>query len=128
MNWYIKVLKDYAVFSGRARRKEFWLFVLFHILIVFGVSLVDVAIGTANVYQGIGLLSGLYLVAVFMPGLAVTVRRLHDRGLTGWLALIGLIPFVGGLIMLVLMALPGTPEDNAYGSNPVNTGPTTAVA
>lgn len=118
MNWYLKVLKDYAVFSGRARRREFWMFALFHILIVIALVMVDLFIGTADFFYGIGLLSGLYLLAVFVPALAVTVRRLHDSGKTGWLALIGLIPYVGGIIMLVLMALPATTGDNPYGANP----------
>lgn len=122
MNWYIKVFKDYAVFEGRARRKEFWMFALFHIIIVIALSLVDRVIGTASIAYGFGLLTFIYLLAAFIPGLAVTIRRLHDSGKVGWLALLALIPFVGGIIMLVLMVLSPTPGDNAYGPNPALEG------
>lgn len=122
MNWYIKVLQKYAVFSGRARRKEFWLFVLFHIIFVIALGVVDFVIGTSNFAYGLGLLSLVYVLAVFIPGIAVTVRRLHDKGLTGWLALLGLVPLVGGIIMLVLMALAGNQGDNVYGPDPTLEG------
>jgi uncharacterized membrane protein YhaH (DUF805 family) len=72
------------MFSGRARRAEYWYFVLFNIIVAVVLSLIDTLLGTFNFMQGVGLLSGLYALAVLIPTLAVTVRRLHDIDRTGW--------------------------------------------
>ena len=119
MNWYIKVLKKYAVFSGRARRKEYWMFVLFNFIFSLVASLIDLGIGilTFAVF-GFGLLSILYALAVFVPGLAVSVRRLHDVGKSGWYLLINLIPIAGPIWFLVLTCMDSQPGDNKYGPNP----------
>ena len=119
MNWYIKVLKKYAVFSGRARRKEYWMFVLFNFIFGLVASLIDLGIGllTFAVF-GFGILSILYAVAVFVPGLAVSVRRLHDVGKSGWYLLIILIPIAGPIWLLVLVCMDSQPGHNAYGPNP----------
>ena len=119
MNWYIKVLKKYAVFSGRARRKEYWMFFLFNFIFSLVASLIDLGIGllTFAVF-GLGLLSILYALAVFVPGLAVSVRRLHDVGKSGWYLLINLIPIAGPLWFLVLACTDSQPGDNKYGPNP----------
>jgi len=117
MNWYIQVLKKYAVFSGRARRKEYWMFVLFNIIFTIVASILDtVLFGTA--IQGPGPLYGLYGLAVLVPSLAVSVRRLHDVGKSGWFLLIALIPIVGGIWLLVLQCRDSAPGDNQYGANP----------
>lgn len=84
MDWYIKVLKKYAVFSGRARRKEYWFFVLFSIIISVVLSLIDGVIGTYNSGAGVGLLTGIYSLAILIPAIAVAVRRLHDTNRSGW--------------------------------------------
>ena len=84
MNWYIEVLKKYAVFSGRARRKEYWFFVLFNVIISLVLTVIDAAMGTYDETVGTGILSGVYLLAIFIPSLAVAVRRLHDTGRSGW--------------------------------------------
>jgi uncharacterized membrane protein YhaH (DUF805 family) len=118
VNWYLEVLKKYTVFTGRARRKEYWFFVLFNVLILVLLVMVDGLIGTLNEEAGIGLFSGLYSLAVLIPGIAVLVRRLHDIDRTGWWALIGLVPFVGGIVLLVLAALDSTPGENRFGPNP----------
>ena len=118
MNWYLEVLRKYAVFSGRSRRKEFWYFTLFNVLINFGLDFVDALVGTFNHEFGIGLLGGLYALAVLIPGIAVTVRRLHDTGRTGWWFLIVLIPIIGLIILLIFMVLDSTPGSNEYGDNP----------
>ena len=117
MNWYVEVLKKYAVFSGRARRKEYWYFLLFNIIIGFVLGLIEGTTGLArkNPQSILGLI---YSLAVLLPGLAVSVRRLHDTGRSGWLVLIALVPFVGGIILLVFMAQDGTPGENQYGPNP----------
>ena len=118
MNWYLEVLKKYAVFDGRARRKEYWMFILVNIIITAVLALIDSLIGTVIRQAGFGLLQGLYSLAVLIPTLAVTVRRLHDTGRTGWWILIGLIPVIGGIVLLIFMLLDSEPGENQYGPNP----------
>ena len=118
MSWYLEVLKKYAVFSGRARRAEYWYFVLFNIIVAVVLSLIDTLLGTFNFMQGVGLLSGLYALAVLIPTLAVTVRRLHDIDRTGWWIFINLIPLIGFIVLLVFAVTGGTPGSNRYGPNP----------
>ena len=118
MNWYLEVLKKYAVFNGRARRKEYWMFFLFNIIISIVLMIVDGIVGTSAAPGAIGLLGGLYMLALLIPGLAVAVRRLHDTGRSGWWILIGLVPFVGGIILIVFMVQDGTPGENQFGKNP----------
>lgn len=118
MNWYFTVLKKYAVFSGRARRKEYWYFVLFNILVSIALVAVDYATGNLNVETGLSPLEAIYSLAVLLPGLGVSVRRLHDTERSGWWLLIGLIPVIGAIVLLVFMVQDGTPGDNAYGLDP----------
>lgn len=118
MNWYLEVLKKYAVFGGRARRKEYWYFFLFNALIGIVLAIVDGVTGTLVPGAGIGLLGGLYSLAVFIPGFAVTVRRLHDTGKSGWWLLIFLVPLVGVIVFLVFMVKDSQPGENQYGPNP----------
>ena len=118
MNWYLDVLKKYAVFEGRSRRKEYWMFVLFNIIISIVLSIVDGITGTFSAMAGLGLLSGIYSLAVLIPSLAVSVRRLHDTSRSGWWLFIALIPLVGAIVLLVFMAQDGKPEQNQYGANP----------
>jgi len=118
MDWYLGVLKQYAVFKGRARRKEYWFFILFNLIASLVLTVVDFMTGSLDAELGMGLLSGLYSLAVLIPSLAVTVRRLHDTGRTGWWLLIGLIPLIGAIVLLVFMLLDSQPGDNEYGANP----------
>jgi uncharacterized membrane protein YhaH (DUF805 family) len=118
MSWYLEALKKYAVFSGRSRRMEYWYFVLFNLVVYIVFSLIDALLGTFNVVQGVGLLSGLYALAVLIPTLAVHVRRLHDIDRTGWWILISLIPLIGTIVLLVFALTPGTPGSNRYGPDP----------
>ncbi|RUO24381.1 DUF805 domain-containing protein [Aliidiomarina minuta] len=118
MNWYLQVLQKYAVFSGRARRKEYWFFVLFNILVGLVLLLLDNLTGTYNAELGLGLLGGIYSLAVIIPSLAVAVRRLHDTGRTGWWILIALIPIIGAIVLLIFLVLEGEQGENKYGSNP----------
>ena len=118
MNWYIEVLKKYAVFSGRARRKEYWFFVLFNIVIGIILAAIDNATGNLNTNTGMGLLGGIYNLAVLIPGIAVSVRRLHDTDRCGWWLLIGLIPLVGAIVLFVFMVLDSNSGQNQYGENP----------
>ena len=113
MEWYLKVVKDnYANFKGRARRKEYWMFCLFNILFAFVLTIVDFILGTFP------LLYVIYLLAIIVPGIAVTVRRLHDIGKSGAWYFIIVIPFIGGIWLLVLLCTDGTPGENSYGSSP----------
>ncbi|OOF86684.1 hypothetical protein BKG93_02140 [Rodentibacter ratti] len=118
MNWYLSVLKNYATFSGRARRKEYWMFCLFSFIISIALSILDGIFGLINYETGLGVLSGLYTLAVFIPALAVSVRRLHDTNRSGWWLLINFIPLVGFIIFLVFMCLDSKTGDNKYGAYP----------
>ncbi|MDT9681045.1 DUF805 domain-containing protein [Streptomyces sp. TRM76323] len=112
MNWYLAVLKNYAGFSGRARRKEYWIFTLVNFALTLLLIGVDLVIGTYSV------LYLLYCLAVFLPTLAVTIRRLHDTGRSGWWSLISMVPFVGGIVLLVFLVSEGETKANQWGVNP----------
>jgi uncharacterized membrane protein YhaH (DUF805 family) len=118
MNWYLRVLKQYATFDGRARRKEYWFFTLFYVLVYLVLAVADNLTGTYNADAGLGLLSGLYILATLIPCLAVMVRRLHDTDRNGWWVLIGLIPVVGDIVLLVFACLDSQPGANRFGPNP----------
>lgn len=118
MSWFIEAVKKYAVFSGRARRREYWYFVLFATLFDLAFVLVDMVVGTWYPSLGLGLLSSIYLLAILLPSIAATVRRLHDVDRSGWWYLIQLIPVIGFLVILYFVVQDGTPEDNRYGPNP----------
>ena len=124
MSWYLKVLKKYATFSGRASRREFWMFVLFNLIISFGLRVIDHFTGLTYGPNGSqGFLNSFYTLLVFIPGLAVAVRRLHDTGRSGWYLFVVCIPFIG-VILLYWYILESNPGDNAYGPNP-QTSPST---
>ena len=112
MNWYFQAVKKYAEFGGRARRKEYWLFLLCHVIITCALVAVDALAGTVVVFTGI------YSLAALIPTLAVTVRRLHDTGRSGWWYFISYIPIIGGIILLVFTVQDSDPDDNRYGANP----------
>lgn len=118
MNWYLEALKKYAVFVGRARRKEYWFFVLFNLIISIVLGIIDGVMLANNAGSGLGLLSSVYSLAVMIPGLAVGVRRLHDTDRSGWWLLIGLIPLIGAIVLIVFLAQDGHPGSNQYGNNP----------
>jgi uncharacterized membrane protein YhaH (DUF805 family) len=117
MQWYLAALKNYAVFSGRARRTEYWMFALVNLVI----TLVFYVLALATRSGFFIVLVLLYGLAVLLPGLAVTVRRLHDIGMSGWWILIGLVPFVGGIVLLVFSLIPGNQGPNRYGDDPKGT-------
>ncbi len=118
MIWYLLVLKKYAVFSGRSSRKEFWYFSLISFLIAIVLAVADVMTGTFDAEIGIGLLGGIYVIAILIPGIAVSVRRLHDTDRSGWWLLIAFIPLIGAIVLLVFWAQDSQPGENQYGSNP----------
>lgn len=99
------------VFEGRARRTEYWMFTLFNVIISVVLSVIDSSLN-------LGFLGVIYSLAVLLPGLAVSVRRLHDTGRSGWWLLIGLVPFIGAIVLLVFMLIDSEPRENQYGPNP----------
>ncbi|MFK7925271.1 MAG: DUF805 domain-containing protein [Bacteroidia bacterium] len=118
MEWYLKALKNYAGFSGRASRKEYWMFFLFHALFI-----VAMAFSSSFVQETIGLRIGavflaIYLLGTMIPSLAVTVRRLHDINRSGWSILLRFIPLVGSIILLIYLVTEGDTRDNQYGPDP----------
>ena len=113
MGWYFAVLQKYAVFSGRARRKEFWMFMLFDIIIFIALIVIDGVLGLATPF-----LVSLYALATFLPWLGVMVRRLHDIDKSGWWILVGFIPAIGGLILLLFLVREGKSEGNRFGDDP----------
>jgi uncharacterized membrane protein YhaH (DUF805 family) len=118
MNWYLEALRKYAVFEGRARRMEYWMFVLINCLIVVVLSVVDTVVGLFSLGNSIGALTGLYWLVVLVPSVAVTVRRLHDTDRSGWWALLALLPVLGTIVLFVFCVLDGTPGPNRFGENP----------
>jgi len=118
MNWYLEVLKKYAVISGRSRRKEYWYFALFNLIISIVLGIIDGVTGSFSPEAGMGLLGGIYTLAVLIPSIAVGVRRLHDTNRSGWWLLISLIPLIGMIVLIVFLATDSKPEENQYGVNP----------
>ena len=111
MNYYFDVLKKYAIFNGRARRKEYWMFFLFNLIISIVLFLISLVIKTE-------ILSYIYMLAVLMPGIALGARRLHDTNRSGWWLLISFVPVVGLIVLIIFFVQDSTPGENKYGPNP----------
>ena len=128
MHWYIEALKKYAVFTGRSRRSEYWYFQLFNILIGIAIVLVFAFLGgvvagiTGNgekTAEAIAQLAySVFALGTFLPALGVLIRRLHDTNRSGWWVLIGLIPFIGGIVLIVFCVEDSQVGSNQYGPNP----------
>ncbi|KUG08039.1 DUF805 domain-containing protein [Solirubrum puertoriconensis] len=118
MQYFLHALKNYATFSGRARRKEYWMFTLFNIIFAIAAMVLDNVLGLAFDGIGYGMIYGLYSLGMLIPGLAVAVRRMHDVNKSGWFLLIGFVPLIGAIWLLVLMCSEGTRGDNQYGTDP----------
>lgn len=112
MHYFLDVMKKYAVFEGRARRKEYWMFQLIAFLISIGLIIIDTILGSFNILQMI------FSVAILLPSLGVSIRRLHDIGKSGWWLFIALIPLIGGIWLLILHCNEGDNGSNRYGSDP----------
>ena len=117
MKWYFKALGKYASFSGRARRKELWMFYLFNLMFFLLSAFADSFFGYAGV-DSIGIISIGYMILTILPTIALQVRRLHDLGKKGSMFFVILIPVIGALWLLVLYCTEGEPKDNEYGVNP----------
>lgn len=143
MNWMILPFKRYAEFSGRSRRMEYWMFTLLNVVVVTVLMIATGGLGAMTdleaggepgagfmaLFGGVGLLILVYSLVVLLPSIAVTIRRLHDRDMSGWWylgAIVGsMIPIAGVLVaiaFLVLLALPGTPGPNRFGPDPKGVG------
>jgi uncharacterized membrane protein YhaH (DUF805 family) len=118
LNWYLEVLKKYTVFDGRAGRPEYWYFVLFNIIVSFVLGFVDGVLGTVSSGARVGLLGGIYSLAVLLPSIGVGIRRLHDINRSGWWLLIGLVPLVGWIILIIWAATASDAGPNQYGPGP----------
>ncbi len=119
MQWFTDVIKKYAVFSGRARRKEFWMFTLFSVIISIILSIIDRALGlTYGTGDSNGVLGSLFSLAILLPSIGVGIRRMHDTNRSGWWLLINLVPCVGWIVYIVFAAQEGNAGDNQYGPDP----------
>ena len=110
MEYFTGALKQYADFNGRARRKEYWMFILFYMILYVALTVVGAVIGTV-------LLSTLFTLALLVPSISIAARRLHDTGRSGWWQLIALIPLIGAIVLIVFLA-QDSHDENGYGPNP----------
>lgn len=117
MKWYLHALRNYAVFKGRARRREYWIFELMTSAIVLALFVLAVILGKAGYPYFLGL-PILYGVATVIPSLSSLVRRLHDTNRSGWWLFISMVPVVGPLILLGITVTDSDPGENRFGPNP----------
>jgi uncharacterized membrane protein YhaH (DUF805 family) len=122
MNWYLDAWKNYITFTGRSRRAAYWMFVLFNFIAVILANVIDNVLGLAG-EAGYGPFSMIYGLAVFLPGLALAIRRLHDTGRSGWWMLISFIPIVGLIVLIIFFVQDSQPGSNQYGPNPKESAP-----
>lgn len=116
MEYFLKGFNEFANFNGRERRKDYWMFVLVYMLIYVGLLFVDWLIGTV-------ILASLFGLVMLLPSLSFAARRLHDTGRSGWWLLLTLIPLLGAIVVIVFLAQPGEPNDNAFGAAPGSAAP-----
>lgn len=118
MDWYLKVLRNYIGFKGRARRKEFWMFTLVNFILICVLGLIDKMLGWERA-GGEGILTTIYGLLVFLPGWAVLFRRLHDTDRSAWWLLLVLIPVLGWIIIVIFNCQRGTVGENRFGPDPL---------
>lgn len=118
MSWFMTALRKYAVFSGRSRRREYWYFGLFYLILYVVLAMVDGITGSFDFRSGMGVFTGALTLALLVPSLSVSVRRLHDTGRSGWWLLLGIIPVIGAVILIVFLAQDSEPGANRFGPNP----------
>lgn len=119
-DYFLNPMKKYATFSGRASRKEFWMFTAAIIAIYIVSAIIGAILGAISIYLEIiiSVLQGIFSLAIMIPTIAIGIRRLHDINKSGWMYLLNIIPFVGGIIVLIFMCLPGTVGPNRFGNDP----------
>ena len=118
MSWFFFVLRHYATFSGRARRREYWTYLGCYLLVYAALLLVDLLDGSFDMETQMGLLTGIFLLATLIPGTAVAVRRLHDSDRSGWWLLLGPLPLLGVIVLLYFLIQKGDAGPNRYGVDP----------
>ncbi|MDS4012838.1 MAG: DUF805 domain-containing protein [Candidatus Accumulibacter sp.] len=118
MRFFVRAFQKFADFKGRASRGEYWYFLLFSILIIVLLTVLDVMLGIWNEESGLGVLGAIWGLIILVPSLSVGARRLHDTNRSGWWQLINFVPWVGPIVLLVLLALEGTDGDNRFGPPP----------
>ena len=123
MEWMLLPLRRYADFQGRSCRKEYWMFVLFQLLVMLVIGILTALVSAIFGQQFAGwtfaILAGLFFLGILIPGIAVQVRRFHDQDKSGWFVLLSLIPYLGGIIVFVFMCLRGTQGSNRFGADPL---------
>jgi len=112
MEWYLAVLKNYAGFAGRARRQEYWMFLLFNMIIALALGFIE------GIFGSPGILGAIYSLAVLVPSIAVSMRRLHDTGRSGLWLLIGFVPVLGAIVLLIFFIQDSMQGSNQYGPSP----------
>ena len=117
MDWYLAPWKKYAVFSGRAQRMEYWIFSGVNLVISYVLAFIEGFLGIAPELET-SVLAGLFTLAVLLPALGVTIRRLHDTGRSGWWILIGIVPLIGAIVLFIFMVMDSESGENQYGQNP----------
>ena len=136
MDWMLMPLRRYAEFSGRSRRKEYWMFALLNLLVSVFIGLVALLLYTLDwseeammTVMGPLMVAGvIYSLIAFIPGIAVTIRRLHDTDRSGWNILWGLVPVIGTFMLLYFYVSEGTPGSNRFGADPKGGADATAFA
>ena len=117
-DWYYKVILNYTNFNGRARRQEYWYFTLVNVLVNLVMGIIDRVIGSVMQMDNFGFFSVISALFIMIPSIAVTVRRLHDSGRTGWWALIAFVPVIGILVLLYFLIQDSEEGSNQYGVSP----------
>ncbi|MGR5058653.1 DUF805 domain-containing protein [Vibrio rotiferianus] len=117
-DWYYKVILNYTNFNGRARRQEYWYFTLVNVLVNLVMGIIDRVIGSVTQMDNFGFFGVIYALFIMIPSIAVTVRRLHDSGRTGWWALIAFVPVIGILVLLYFLIQDSEEGSNQYGVSP----------
>ncbi|MFN1619218.1 DUF805 domain-containing protein [Vibrio rotiferianus] len=117
-DWYYKVILNYTNFNGRARRQEYWYFTLVNVLVNLVMGIIDRVIGSVMQMDSFGFFGVIYALFIMIPSIAVTVRRLHDSGRTGWWALIAFVPVIGILVLLYFLIQDSEEGSNQYGVSP----------
>ena len=123
MKYYIKALLNFSNFHGRSTSREFWYFCLFNLLLQIITFIIDIAfkLSFSILFYSIGVTSFLYTLVTIIPGLAISVRRLHDIGKSGCLLFLPIIPIVGAIWLLILFCSNSQPGENNWGPNPKET-------
>lgn len=118
MEWFILALERYRDFSGRSRRREYWNYIVFYLLLGIGATFLDNLFGFSDLGDNVGPIYSLFFIIMLVPSLAVSVRRLHDINKSGWVLLVGLIPIIGFIWLLIYCLREGTYGPNQYGEDP----------